>query len=289
MENLNIKIIGLGEGGAHAISKMIAAGVGKNNGVEFIAIGNDENVMLTSSARKNIFLNRDITTIYKNITDALGNTKLIFLVGGLGSNAARASVPIIISRAKNCGAVIVAFVCKPFVLENSLRKNNAEYTFTNMLGNVDTLFSVPVEKFFVFRINQPQVSLTELFDVADDIFCNGVEIFLNMIAESDSSLALLKWGNAAFGYGEGETALTAIKVAARFPTLESNDIADAEGIFVRLIGGRNLSSGAVELANNFIRERLRADAEFFSQVDTDKNLGDKIFASIILTRKLIRD
>lgn len=289
MENLNIKIIGLGEGGAHAISKMIAAGVGKNNGVEFIAIGNDENVMLTSSARKNIFLNRDITTIYKNITDALGNTKLIFLVGGLGSNAARASVPIIISRAKNCGAVIVAFVCKPFVLENSLRKSNAEYTFSNMLGNVDTLFSVPVEKFFVFRINQPQVSLTELFDVADDIFCNGVEIFLNMIAESDSSLALLKWGNAAFGYGEGETALMAIRAAAQFPTLEPNDIADAEGIFVRLIGGRGLSSGAVDIANNFIREKLRADAEFFSQVDTDKNLGNKIFASIILTRKLIRD
>ena len=56
---------------------------------------------------------------------------------------------------------------------------------------------------------------------------------------------------------------------------------------MRLTGGRNLSSGAVEVANDFIKQKLRADAEFFSQVDTDKTLGDKIFASIIMTRKLI--
>ena len=64
---INIKIVGLGEGGAKAISKMIAAGVGKDKPVEFIAIGNDENIMLNSTARKNIFLNRDLTTIYKSI------------------------------------------------------------------------------------------------------------------------------------------------------------------------------------------------------------------------------
>ena len=287
MKNLNIKIIGLGDGGARAIGKMLAAGVGKGKGVEFIAVGNDENIMLTSSARKNIFLNRDLTTIYKSVTDALEGTKLIFIVGGLGSNAARSAVPIIMSRAKNFGAVTVAFVCKPFILEAALRKSNADYTLANLRGSVDTLFCVPAEKFFVFRINQPQVSIAEVFDVADDIFCRGVKIFLDMFAESDSSLALFKWGNAAFGYGTAETALNAIKAAANFPTLEDDDIANAEGIFVRLTGGRSLSSGAVELANDFIKQRLRADAEFFSQVDTDKTLGDKIFASIILTRKLI--
>ena len=287
MKNLNIKIVGLGDGGARAIGKMIAAGVGKGKGVEFIAIGNDENIMLTSSARKNIFLNRDLTTIYKSVTDALDGTKLIFIVGGLGSNAARSAVPIIMSRAKNFGAMTVAFVCKPFVMEPVLRKSNAEYTLANLRGNVDTLFCVPVEKFFVFRINQPQVSIAEVFDIADDIFCQGVKIFLDMLAESDSSLALFRWGNAAFGYGISTSALNAIQAAVKFPTIEENDLANAEGIFVRLTGGRNLSSGAVEIANDFIRQKLRDDAEFFSQVDTDKTLGDKIFASIILTRKLI--
>ena len=38
MENLNIKIVGLGEGGAKIISKMLAAGVGRNLPVEFLAV-----------------------------------------------------------------------------------------------------------------------------------------------------------------------------------------------------------------------------------------------------------
>lgn len=287
MKNLNIKVIGLGEGGARVINKILTAGIGKGKGIEFIAVGNDENIMLTSSAYRNIFLNRDLTTIYQDFTEALSDTKLIFIVGGLGSNAAKSAVPIIMSRAKNFGAVTVAFLCKPFVLESALRRNNAEYTLANLHGQVDTLFCVPAEKFFVFRINQPQVSIAEVFDVADDIFCQGVKIFLDMLSKGDTSFELFKWSNAAFGYGVAKTAINAIKAAANFPTLEDTDIANAERILVRLIGKKGLSSGAIEVANDFIKKQLRADAKFFLQVDTNSAFGDKIFASIILTRKLI--
>ena len=75
--NTKIKIVGVGEGGAKTISKLIQSGVGKDKFVEFIAIGNDENIMLTSAARKNIFLNRDLTIIYKSIFDAPGDIVLI--------------------------------------------------------------------------------------------------------------------------------------------------------------------------------------------------------------------
>ena len=289
MENLNIKIVGLGDGGARAISKMIAADFGKGISLEFIAVGNDENIMLASAARKNIFLNRDLTTIYKNIADALNGAQLIFIVGGIGGHAARLAVPIITSCAKNIGAVTVAFVCKPFVLENFLRKNNAEYTLANLRDKVDTLFVVPAEKFFIFRINQPEVSLTELFDVANDVFCQGVKIFLDMLPQSDSTLAIFKWGVAEFGCGEGNTALEAIKAAVNFPTIETDALQNATGVFVRLISSKMMTLTSVEVANNFIKDQLPPDAEFFSQEDRDPALDDKIFASIILTRKIPDD
>ena len=277
---INIKIVGLGEGGAKAISKMIAAGVGKDKSVEFIAIGNDENIMLTSTARKNIFLNRDLTTIYKSIADALQGAKLIFIVAGLASNAARSAVPIITSCAKK--AVTVAFVCKPSILENSSRKMNAEYTLKNLRGNVDTLFIMPAEKFFIFCINRPQISLTELFDVADDIFCQGVKIFLDML---DTSHELFKWGNAAFGYGEATTALDAIKLAVKFPILEEDELQHAKGIFVRITSGTPLSLNSSDAVNKFIKEKLQPDAEFFLQEKVIPSLNEKFFASIICTRE----
>ena len=285
MEQLGIKIFGLGDGGARALNKMLAAGVGKGKRVDFISVGNDENIMLTSSTRKNIFLNRDITTLYKNFADALQGARLVFIVTGLGSNAARVAVPIITSCAKNIGAVIVAFTCRPSVLENVVRKANADYTLKNLRGKVDTLFTLPAEKLFVFRINQAQVSLAELFDVADDIFCRGVKIFLDMLDDSDESLVLFKWGNATFGYGSATNALDAVKAAVNFPTLAADDLPHASIVLLRLTSGKSLKLGAIGAATDFIKARLKSDAEIFSQEDIDPALGDKIFASIIFSRE----
>ena len=286
--NINIKIIGLGEGGAKAVNKMISAGVGKGKAVEFISVGNDENILLTSTTRKNLFLNRDLTTIYKSFAEALSGANLIFIVGGLGGNAARASIPVITSCAKKLGAITVAIVCRPFVLENVLRKTNAEHTLKNLRGKVDTLIVIPAEKLFLFRMKQPQVSIAEIFDVADDIFCQGVKIFLNMLNDKDKTLSLFRWNNATFGYGEATTALDAIKLAATFPTLEENDLQTTTAIFVHTTSGKNLSSSSIDAANNFIKDKLQGDAEFFSQEVTSPAFDDKIFTAIILTRSNVQ-
>ena len=282
MENLNVKIVGLGEGGVQAINKMMTAGVGKNKSVEFIAIGNDENIMLTSATRKNIFLNRDFAEIYKNVFDALNGAKIIFIVAGLAGNAARVSIPIITSYAKTYDARTIAFVCKPSILEGITRKINADYTLANLRGKVDTLFAVPAEKFFVFRINQPQISLHELFDAADDIFCQAVKNFLEIVLKDVSRC---KCGNAAFGYGEGTSALDAIKFAAKFPTLEEDELKTAQKIFVRLASGMPLPMNSIDAANKFIKSQLQPDAEFLLKEEINPMLGEKILAMIISTRK----
>ena len=275
MDN-DIKIVGIGEGGAKIINKLIQAGVDKNKSVEFIAIGNDENIMLTSPARKNIFLNRDLTIVYKSIFEALEGAKVIFIVAGLAGNAAKSAIPIIMSYAKTYNTLTVVFVCKPSVLENSTRKINSEYTM-NYLHEVNTLFVVPAEKFFVLRINQPQISLQELFEVADEVFCQGVKILLDL---ND-----FKFGNAAFGYGEATNAIEAIKIAAKFPTLEENDLKTAKKVFLGLKSGKPLTLSSIDAANKFIKAQMPPEAEFNSRADVVPLFGEKIFASIICTRK----
>lgn len=284
MEQINIKIVGLGEGGAYALNKIIQAGVGVGR-ADFIAIGNDENIMLVSPVRKNIFLNRDPTTIYKNIAEALQGADLIFLVGGLGSSAARVAAPTIVSWGKNFGAMTVAFMCKPAILERLPRKLNAEYTLDNLRGKVDTLIAVPAEKALVFRINQPQISLAELFEGTDEILLRGVEIFLNTAIGDKASLALMKWGNAVFGCGKGNSALEAVKVAAQYPLIEDGDINRADAILLRLASGNPLPKNSLDAATKFIRDQMKSDAEFSSQEELIMSLGEKVSASIILTRK----
>lgn len=271
MENFNVKVVGLGEGGARAISQMISSGVGKDKAVSFVAIGNDENILLSSTSRENVFLNRDSTTIYKRISSALRGSKIIFVVAGVGSSAAVQALPIVISCAKNNNAAIVAFVNRPSVFENETRKRNAEFCLNVLSRDADTVFDVPTEKFFLFRLNQPQVSLNELFEVANDIFCRGTDIFLELMSN-----APINWGNAAFGYGYGVNALDAIKAAVNFPLLEQDELKRAQRIFIRVTSKRDTA------AKNFIKKFLRPDAELIWCNDNAN--GDKIMTSIVFSR-----
>lgn len=271
MDRTKIKIVGIGEGGARAVGRLIAAGVGKNRDVDFVAVGKDENILLTSTAPINIFLNRDAPTIYKNISAALRDAKIVIIVAGLGGSAAVGAIPRIISFAKNNNAATIAFVNKPFVLENAERKKNATYCL-NCLHDVDTSFTFPAEKFFLFRLYKKEISVGELFEVANEIFCAGVKIFLDIAAKNDS---VLKLGAASFGYGYGASVFEAIKSAVKFPALEPDDIKRAKKIFVRHTGGDDKQS------KNFIRGIIRPDAKLFWQVDNSR--GEKIFASIVFS------
>lgn len=268
MDKTKIKIVGIGEGGARAVGRMIAAGVGKNPNVDFVCVGKDENILLTSAAPVNIFLNRDAPTIYKNISAALRDAKLVIIVAGLGGAAAVGSLPRIISFAKNNNAATVAFVNKPFVLENAERKKNAAYCL-NCLSEVDTSFILPAEKFFLFRLYKKEISIGELFEVANEIFCAGVKIILDM---NDTEIKL---GAASFAYGYGANVFEAIKSAVKFPALEPNEIQRAKKIFVKHTGGDDKQS------KNFIRGIIRPDAKLFWQVDNSR--GEKIFASIVFS------
>ena len=274
MDKLKIKVVGVGEGGAKAVGKMIAASVGMGKDVDFITIGNDENLLLVSAAKTNIFLNRDSTMIYKRITAALRGASVVVVVAGAGSTAAMKALPEILTCAKNQNATIVAFVNRPFVLENAARKQNAEFCLNLLHREADTIFDVPTEKFFVFRLHQMQVSLAEVFEAANDVFAQGVDICLDMVAKDDS---LGKWGNAAFGCGLGFSALDAVKAAVKFPLLDADEIKHAPKIFVRVTGGNDVP------AKKFIRDMIGADAKLFWRVENAAN--DKIFASIVFGRK----
>lgn len=274
MEKLNVKVVGLGESGARAISRIMAAGVGNDRSISFVAIGNDENLMVAGSAKENIFLNRDSTTVYKRISSALRGGKIVFIVTGAGSGAAKKALPQVISCAKNNNAIIVAFVNRPFVLENAARKKNAEYCLNVLHHDADTVFDFPAEKFFIFRLNQPQVSLGEIFDVANDIFAQGVEIFLHMLSNSDS---FGKWGNAAFSYGYGAGTFDAIQAAVSFPLIEQDELKYAMKIFAYSTGNNDAE------AKNLVKSMLRHDAKLIWRADNSAT--GKIFASIVFTRK----
>lgn len=286
MKNLNVKIVGLGEGGTRSVSKMMAVGVGKKFSAEFVGVGNDENLLLVSTAQKNIFLNRDNVTIQKNLSEALDGAKIIFIVAGTGGSAATKAIPLIMAHAKKLKAATVAFVNLPSALETKSRRENS-FVCLNELATADALFTVPAEKLFLFRLNQKEVLLNDLFTVADDIFCRGVKNFLATLGAAEKFSNVIKWGNASFCYGEAEgidSALEAVKDALKFPTLDLDELKHAPKILVHVTGGDLFFKTTADAAKKFFKEEISSDAKLMWIVDKDSSIVKKVCASIVYAR-----
>ena len=94
-----------------------------------------------------------------------------------------------------------------------------------------------------------------------------------------------KRGNAAFGYGGGATALDAVKLAAKFPTLEEDEIKTAQKVLLHLASGTPLPLSSLTAAQKFIQNLLQPETEFLSREEISPLFGEKIFATIICTKK----
>lgn len=284
MKNLNVKIVGLGEGGARAVSRMMNSHVGQKISAGFVAVGNDENLLLTTATRTNIFLNRDAVTVQKNISEALEGANFVVLVSGLGSTAAARAIPLIVSHAQSHKARIVAFVNLPSKLEKPARHENAAVCL-KQLAKIETLFAVPAEKFFLFRLNRKEISLKDLFTVADEIFCNGVKNFLDALA-AEKNFDVLKFGDASFCYGEAEgidSAVDALKAALKFPALDVDELKRAAKIFIRVTGGELFFKTTADAAKKFFHDEISA-AKVVWRVDKDSTIVNKVCATIMFTR-----
>jgi len=284
MKNLNVKVVGLGEGGARAVSRIMNSHVGDKISAGFVAVGNDENLLLTTATKTNIFLNRDAVTVQKNISDALDGANFVVLVSGLGSTAAARAIPLIMSHAHKIKARTVAFVNLPSKLENHSRHENAAHCLSD-LAKADSVFAVPAEKFFLFRLNRKEISLKDLFAVADEIFCNGVKNFLDALTGEKTS-DTLKFGDAAFCYGEAEgidSSVDAVKAALKFPALDVDELKRATKIFIRVTGGELFFKTTADAAKKFFRDEV-TDTKVIWRVDKDPAVVNKVCASIMFTR-----
>ena len=129
-----IKVIGVGGGGGNAISSMIEGN--SVNGVEFIAVNTDAQVLLANKAPTKIQIgekltkglgaggNPEIGTLaaeesMEKIKETIIDSEMIFITAGMGGGTGTGASPIIARLAKEAGALTVAIVTKPFTFEGT--------------------------------------------------------------------------------------------------------------------------------------------------------------------------
>ena len=253
---VNIKVIGVGGGGGNAVNRMIESNI---QGVEFITVNCDKQVLLKSSAPTKIAIGEKITKGHgaganpavgeqaaqeslEEIADVIRGADMVFITVGMGGGTGTGAAPVVAKVAKEMGILTIGIVTKPFAFEGRKRMIQAEAGIVQLRDYVDSLVIIPNER--LKQISENRITLVNAFQYADDVLRHGVQSVSDLINIpglvnldfADVSSVMRDAGYAHMGVGEGtgrDKAEVAAKAAMSSPLLETT-ISGATGILINI-------------------------------------------------------
>ena len=300
-----IKVIGVGGGGQNAVNRMIEEGIG---GVEFISANTDAQALTLSKAPVRVRLGDKLTRglgaggdpeigrkAAEESSDELYNVlkgaDMVFVTAGMGGGTGTGAAPVVSQVAKECGALTIGVVTRPFTFEGGRRSQAAEAGVTKMKEHAHTLISIPNDR--LLQLADKKSSLQDAFRMADDVLRQGIQGISELITvpglinlDFADVRAIMSEGGAALmavGRGSGdERAKNAAEQAISSQLLDIT-IDGARGVLFNVTGGSNLTLFEVNQAAAIIRETAHPDVNMIFGAVIDPEMGDEVRVTVIAT------
>ncbi len=301
-----IKVIGVGGGGGNAVNTMISAGL---TGVEFIAMNTDSQDLRRSLATQRFQLGSQLTKGLgaganpevgreaaledsDRIAELVVGADMVFVTAGMGGGTGTGAAPVIAQVARECGALTVAVVTRPFFFEGKRRRRQAEEGIDALTQNVDTLITIPNQR--LVAMASERTSMKEAFRMADEVLLQAVQGVSDLInfqgmvnvdfadvrtVMHDKGVALMGVGTAA---GEHKT-VEAAQRAISSPLLDDISIVGATSLMINITGNSNLTMYEIHEASSLIQEEAHEDAEVIWGWVIDDSMEDEARVTVIAT------
>jgi cell division protein FtsZ len=301
-----IKVIGVGGGGGNAISSMIESD--SINGVEFIAVNTDAQVLLANKAPTKLQIGEKLTKglgvggnpetgaqaaeeSMEKIKELLVDTDMVFITCGMGGGTGTGASPIISKLAREAGALTVGVVTKPFAFEGTRRMVIANEGIENLREEVDTLIVIPNQR--LMDVIDKKMTLIEAFKVADSVLGQAVGGIAEIITTAgfinvdfaDVKAIMKDAGSALLGIGTGvgeNRAQMAARAAISSPLLDLS-IEGARGVLFNIAGGSDLTMFEVDEAAKIISSSADPDANIIFGSVIKEDLSDQVRITVIAT------
>ncbi|EXX91697.1 cell division protein FtsZ [Paenibacillus darwinianus] len=306
MEQLaQIKVIGVGGGGSNAVNRMIENGV---KGVEFITVNTDAQALHLAKSEHKLQIGDKLTRglgaganpeVGKKaaeetrdlIASTLKGADMVFVTAGMGGGTGTGAAPVIAEIARECGALTVGVVTRPFTFEGRKRSGQADLGIEALKEKVDTLIVIPNDR--LLEIVDKKTPMLEAFREADNVLRQAVQGISDLIAVpglinldfADVKTIMTERGSALMGIGmaAGENrAAEAARKAIMSPLLETS-IDGARGIIMNITGGANLSLYEVNEAAEIVIAASDPDVNMIFGASIDEDMKDDIKVTVIAT------
>ena len=305
-----ITVLGVGGAGGNAVNNMIDKEL---DGVEFVVGNTDSQALRQSRAPQVVQLGVKVTEglgagarpeigaraaeeSIEQIVDHLAGAHMCFITAGMGGGTGTGAAPIIAQTARELGVLTVGVVTKPFMFEGPRRMRQAEAGVEELQKVVDTLIIIPNQN--LFRLASMDTSITEAFQMADDVLYLGVKGVTDLMVKpgfinldfADVRSVMDEMGKAMMGTGEATTeefpearAKTAAQAAIANPLLDEMSLKTAKGVLINVTGGRDMTLFELDEAANTIREAVDGDANIIVGNTLDDEMQGKLRVSVVAT------
>jgi len=300
-----IKVIGVGGGGCNAVNRMIMEGI---QGVEFMSINTDAQALLLSKSPIKVRIGEKLTRglgaggnpdvgrksaeeSAEDLYNALKGADMVFVTAGLGGGTGTGAAPIVAQIAKECGALTIGVVTRPFTFEGAKRMASAEAGMDALKEHADTLIVIPNDR--LLQIVDKKASLQDAFKMADDVLRQGIQGISELITVpglinldfADVKTIMSEGGAAlmAVGKASGEDRARIAAEQAISSQLLDITIDGARGVLFNVTGGPNMTLFEVNQAAALIRETSHPDVNMIFGAVIDPNMGDEIRITVIAT------
>ncbi len=300
-----IKVVGVGGGGTNAVDRMIDEGL---QGVEFVAVNTDAQALLLSKASTRVRVGEKLTRglgsggdpeigrksteeSAEDLYNVLKGSDMVFITAGMGGGTGTGGAPIVAQIAKECGALTIGVVTRPFTFEGSRRIQSAEAGIARLKEQADTLIVIPNDR--LLQIVDKRANLQSAFRMADDVLRQGVQGISELITVpglinldfADVRTIMSEGGAAlmAVGTAKGEDAARVAAEAAISNQLLDITIDGARGILFNVTGGSDLTLYDVNQAAAIIKEGAHPDVNLIFGAVIDPNMREEVRITVIAT------
>lgn len=309
-QGAKIIAVGVGGGGSNMIAHLINTGV--HQAITLIAANTDIQHLSNSPAKHKIKLGEKLTKglgagmvpevgaqsaqeSYDTILQHLSGADIVFVSAGLGGGTGTGAAPIIAQAAQEAGALTIAVVTKPFMMEGNRRLKIAEEGLKELRKHCDGIVVVPNDK--LLTIINRNSGIKESFKEVDSILARAVNGISNVILNhgendintdfADLKTVMQNKGLALMGIGEaqGEDAATeATKKAIESPLFDNLSISGAKGVLISFEINPDYPLLEISQALQLISEAASDDASIIFGTSTSSDMPkDYVKVTIVAT------
>lgn len=301
-----LRVVGIGGGGCNAVESMIKKGV---EGVEYIAINTDAQVLEKSSAHHKIQIGTNLTKGLgagadpnvgrkaleedrEKITKILEGSDMVFVTAGMGGGTGTGGAPIIASIAQSLGALVIGIATKPFRWEGKRRMQNAEEGIAELRKYVDSLIVIPNER--ILNIMDDSSEALAAFDKPNEVLYEATRGIAEIITIpglinvdfADVRSVMNHSGEALMGCGiaSGENRATeAANKAISSPLLEGIKIKGAKNILLNVTASSTLTMKEIDAGNQVIYDAAGEEANVIFGMVHKEDMKEYVSYTVIAT------